>query len=159
APTQANISGVVTWTPDVSCNLNVNAADLDPTRYPAEWPGQPHLSINTSGGVSEEGRRMQIEQLDLHGHLRALEVRAEGDAQFDGQRSQSEELLLALGANHLRVQGTFGEQLDLQWRLDAPLLTQIDTNLGGSFFTSGKLQGTRADPRLEMEARADKLRY
>src|SRR5690606_12642982 len=45
------------------------------------------------------------------------------------------------------------------WRLDAPLLTQIDTNLEGSFFTSGKLQGTRADPRLEMEARADKLRY
>lgn len=159
APTQAKIAGVVTWAPELNWNLNISAADLDPSRYVAAWPGQVQLSLTTSGGVSETGLYMQIEQLNLRGQLRALAVRAEGAAQFDGQRWQSEELLLALGANHLRVQGTVGEQLDLQWRLDAPLLTQIDTNLEGSLFTRGKLQGTRADPRLEMEARADKLRY
>lgn len=157
--TRASVAGAVAWTPALNWNLAVKAADLDPSRYLAEWPGRLQLQFNTRGGIDAAGLRVQIEQLNLHGQLRAFEVHAEGDARFDGERWQSEEFLLALGANHLRLHGTVGEQFDLQWRLDAPLLTQLDTQLEGSLFTNGTLSGTRNDPQFSLEVRADQLRY
>jgi translocation and assembly module TamB len=124
-----------------------------------EWPGQLQLGAKTQGQLTPEGLRVTVEELQLDGQIRALAVRGVGGVQFDGERWQTDNLSLSLGANHLRVNGTLGERVDVQWYLNAPLLNQLDPSLQGTFFTQGHLQGSLHEPQLVMEMRAQQLRW
>lgn len=156
---EATISGQVGWTPHVQWDLRVATDDLDPALYLPEWPGQLQLHAQTQGQLSAEGLRVTVDDLRLEGQLRALEVRGTGGVEFDGERWQTDELVVSLGANHLRVNGAVGDDVDLQWYLNAPLLNQIDPSLQGTIFTQGHLQGRLHEPQLVMELRAGQLRW
>lgn len=159
-PTQAQLAGSVAWSPEVRWDLTVNSADLDPARYLAEWPGRLQLALRTTGSIAgEQGLRVAVQDLLLEGRLRAFDVRAEGAVEFDGQRWESEQLVISLGANHLRLQGSMSDSFDVQWYLNAPLLNQIDPALQGNVFTQGHLLGTPSQPNLQMELRADSLQW
>jgi translocation and assembly module TamB len=155
----ANISGQVAWAPNLHWDLTVATEGLDPALYVPEWPGQLQLGAKTQGQLTSEGLRVTVEELQLDGQIRALDVRGVGGVQFDGERWQTDNLSLSLGANHLRVNGTLGDNFDVQWYLNAPLLNQIDPGLQGTFFTQGHLQGNWREPQLVMEMRAQQLRW
>src|SRR5690606_28474564 len=59
----------------------------------------------------------------------------------------------------LKIAGSISDQLDLQWRLDVPLLTQIDPQFTGSLSSQGKIQGTLSEPLIDITARARDLRW
>src|SRR5690606_39584220 len=59
----------------------------------------------------------------------------------------------------LKIAGIISDQLDLQWRLDVPLLTQIDPQFTGSLSSQGKVQGTLREPLVDITARARNLRW
>jgi translocation and assembly module TamB len=167
AATQATIAGRVTWAPELQWDLAVKASAINPEIFLADWPGNLQLSAKTSGGVTQEGLQVAVENLELEGRLRAFDVRAGGGFGFDGQSWGTENILLALGANHVRIKGRVvgntsdekTENYDVQWYLDAPLLSQLDTSLQGNLFSQGHLQGSRKQPQLSMQMRAQNLQW
>jgi translocation and assembly module TamB len=160
--TAARVSGTVAWSPAQSWDLALSAADVNPVRYLPEWPGRLQLDIKISGGYSDQGLQVTVEQLDLDGQLRGLNVFATGALGYDGNRWESQPFNLAVGANHVRLNGSLesgGESFNLQWLVNAPLLHQLATDLEGSFTSAGTFQGSLEKPSLQLDMQAEKLRW
>ena len=162
---QAQLQGRVTWLPDVSWNVTLAAEHLNPAHYLPEWPGNLQIAFGSTGNIRAENAQadktlaVRVVDLALAGQLRGLEATGSGDAGFDGQRWFSDQLRLTLGANQLQVAGSYSEQIDLQWQVNAPLLAQIDPRLTGALATNGRLQGTLSEPRVEATAEGKNLQW
>ncbi|MGM8228085.1 translocation/assembly module TamB domain-containing protein [Cellvibrio sp. ARAG 10.3] len=167
APQAATLStsGAVTWLPAVSWDLAVEAEQLNPAHYMPEWPGNLRLALKTTGGYAaaadqaEKNLAVRVTELALNGQLRGLEATGLGDVGYDGQRWFSDQLRLTLGANQIHVSGSYSDQIDLQWQLNAPLLTQIDPRITGTLSTTGRLQGNLTEPRVEATAQGKDLQW
>lgn len=162
---QLNLQGRVSWLPEVNWDLAVSAEQLNPAHYLPEWPGNLRVDLSTTGGLraasatAEKVLAVRVTDLMLEGQLRGLEATGSGDVGFDGQRWFSDQLRLTLGANQLQVAGSYSEQIDLQWQVNAPLLAQIDPRLTGTLATTGRLQGTLTEPRVEATAQGRNLQW
>lgn len=160
--TQVAASGLVTWSPALTWDVAATAADVNPASYLPNWPGSVQLAIESSGGFNDDGLHVTFEKLELDGQLRGLQVLTVGDLSFAANRWESQHLDVAIGANHVRLNGSLdssGENLDLQWLVNAPLLHQLDTQLQGGFSSQGKVQGSLAQPRLQLNAQGENLRW
>src|SRR5690606_23826450 len=112
--TQVNASGLVTWSPALTWDVAASAADINPARYLPAWPGSVQLAVESSGGINDDGLHVTFEKLELEGQLRGLQVLTVGDLSFADNRWESQHLDIAIGANHVRLNGSLessGENL------------------------------------------------
>lgn len=166
APVQLATSGRVAWSPTLEWGLTLQAQQINPALFLPDWPGNMQFTLRVDGGwvaadqnTQASGLQLHVRDLDLSGSLRGLAVSGQGDIAYDGARWQSEQLRLTLGANQLNLAGSVSDQLDLQWRLDVPLLTQIDPQFTGSLSSQGHIQGTVNEPLIDITARARNLHW
>ena len=168
-------NGEVTWLPAVNWELSLAAEHVNPAHYLPEWPGNLRINLLTTGGYNaangevtdgnapnesvKKTLSVRITELALNGQLRGLEATGRGDAGYDGQRWFSDQLRLTLGANQIQVSGSYSDQIDMQWQVNAPLLAQIDPRITGTLSTTGRLQGSLSEPRMEATAQGKNLQY
>ena len=72
------------------------------------------------------GRRLPLQNLQLSGELRGVNVQGDGDVFLEEKNIRSDALNLIVGANRLQVNGSIGEQFNLDWDFNAPLLQQLN---------------------------------
>ena len=160
-PQQLVLAGELQWLPRLQWQLGARGQHLNLASLVADWPSHISASLNSQGYLDYASGDWQLglEQLDISGSLRNLNLELRGQLQADPQAWRSQGLELLLGANRLQLKGGLSEQVYLEWDLRAPMLDQLDTGLAGSLATSGQLRGSPRLPQLALQLKADGLAW
>ncbi|PUA27525.1 MAG: hypothetical protein B0W54_13225 [Cellvibrio sp. 79] len=160
-----SIHGDVHWLPQLRWQLAVSAEHLNLASLLADWPSNINASFSTQGFHTRSAQvasaiqapgtfsnwNVQLQNLDVNGDLRGINLSADGSFAYDGKNLHSDALQFIFGANRLNVNGDIGEAFDLQWDINAPMLYQIDGSVQGSVISKGHLQGDAHKPKLEID--------
>jgi translocation and assembly module TamB len=145
-------------------NLNLNTEHFNLNHFIEDWPSDIQLALNAQGSfesvpVNSEtsGLKLAFSNIDGRGELRGLSVSARGDLDYDGSSWNSSDANLAIGANQLMLKGQAGNDLALEWKINAPLLGQIDPTISGSIISSGLISGDKKNPRIKITAQVERL--
>jgi translocation and assembly module TamB len=155
------LAGQVRWSPQLEWNLDANAKRLNAGSLLENWTSSINASFKTRGGFDSIKQQWSaaLQNLQLSGELRGVNLHGSGDIQFDGAVFHSPGLNLALGANQLQVKGDVGESLALEWDLRAPLLQQLDESLRGSVNSNGFVRGNLKKPQVKANAIAENFQW
>lgn len=162
---RVNAEGRFAWAPYLNWNLKVNADQFDPRPYLPEWPGEIAARFATSGSLETGQLQARLSDLELSGQLRDLALAGSGSLRFQDNKLAAEALQISLGANRVAINGSTslgdnpGTELALDWSLEAPILSQLDSGLEGSLSAQGELAGSIAEPRLRMSAAGEALSW
>ena len=145
-------------------NLNLKTEHFNLNHFIADWPSDIQLALNAQGAFQSPSTNNKTSELKLafsniegRGELRGLSVSARGNLNYDGASWNSSDANLAIGANQLMLKGQAGNDLALEWKINAPLLGQIDPSISGSIISSGLISGDKANPRINITAQVERL--
>lgn len=153
------LSGDVRWLPQLEWQVNADAKRLNLASLIDNWNSNIDIAFTTRGSRIDGVWNAALQDLQMSGELRGVNMQAGGDLLFDGKNIHSDALNLIVGSNQLRVNGELGESFNLDWNLNAPLLQQIDESLAGSIVSKGELRGDWKKPRVQMQAKAEKFSW
>ncbi|RYY73604.1 MAG: hypothetical protein EOO52_16445 [Gammaproteobacteria bacterium] len=165
APADANnenlllLSGKVNWLPYIQWDLALKAEHFNIENFVAEWPSNLNIAMVSQGEYREQQLKIAFNNINASGELRNLAVSAEGEIHSDNNLWNSSNFKLAIGANQLVVKGQAGKDLAVDWKIDAPLLGQIDPSVSGSVISSGSLKGNIAKPTMQIDAQVNKFSW
>ncbi|HSC68801.1 MAG TPA: hypothetical protein VLC79_13970, partial [Cellvibrio sp.] len=154
-----HLDGNVRWLPHVQWQINADAQHLDLGSLLQDWPSKLNATFSTQGEFNHKIWTAELRDLQVTGSVRDINVSGNGSVKFDGANVSSDALHIIFGANQLRVNGSMGEQFNLDWDLHAPILQQIDQQISGSVQSKGQLRGNRAQPQLNATATAEQFSW
>ncbi len=158
-----NASGTFRWAPQLEWNLGVEFDRINPAELPvpalAGWPGNIEGRFNSEGGQADGALRASVTNLSVAGQLRAMALLLRGDIDYENGGLLTRDLRLALGANQLTLNGTLGEQLNLQAQLQAPILSQLDPSIQGGLSADVTVTGPLKDPQGEVTLSGQSLAW
>lgn len=159
-----NLKGDVRWTPTLEWGLAVEAKAFNLGGIIDNWPSNLNASFTTQGSLKNAQWQAALRELQIAGELRGVNVLGSGDIAFDGSTAagptlRSDALSLIVGANQVQLKGVMGDDIDLSWNINAPLLQQIDESLSGSVISKGDLRGDRTHPRISVTASASEFSW
>lgn len=152
-------TGQLNWAPAVTWELAIRGESLDPSVHWPEWPGKLALQAVLQGGVTEQGLRLSADLQQLDGTLQQQPISATGRAQYDPSGLNLEAVQLQSGPNRFNLRGRLGEQLDLDYALQAPNLAALWPALQGNIEADGRLGGVRDNPEISARLKGGSLRY
>lgn len=145
-------------------NLMLNTEHFNLNQFIENWPSDLQAGVSVQGkydpqqkNSSSSGVTLAFNNLNLQGDLRGLAVSARGKLDFDGEHWSSSDANLAIGANQLSLKGQAGNELAVDWNINAPLLGQIDPAISGSIISTGLISGEKANPRIQMNTQINQL--
>lgn len=153
------LSGDVRWLPQLEWQVSAAAKRLNLASLIDNWNSNIDLAFTTYGSLSDGVWNAALENLQMSGELRGVNMQAGGDLLFDGENIRSDALNVIVGANQLRINGALGESFNLDWNLNAPLVQQLDESLTGSIVSKGELRGDWKKPRVQMHMKAEKFSW
>ncbi len=149
-----DVQGLKDW----QWNLNVSTEHFNLDQLVEDWPSDLTASVNVQGSYQSvktdqtfNGLNLSLKNINAQGELRGLAVSARGQVDYDGVYWSSSDANLAIGANQLSLKGKTSDELNIEWKIDAPLLGQIDPGLRGSINSSGSITGKKAEPRINIK--------
>lgn len=150
--------------PAVQWALNINGEHINAEYILADWPSDLSVNGKISGRFSsdtalEKKWQAAFQHIDIHGELRNLAANASGELNYDGESWHSSAANLEIGANQLILKGSIGKTLALEWKINAPLLNQIDPGLTGSILSSGNIMGDFTNPALQIAAQINQVAW
>lgn len=153
------LSGDVRWLPQLEWQVKADAKQLNLASLIDNWNSSIDIGFTTRGSRTEGVWDAALENLQMSGELRGVNMQAGGDLFFDGKNIRTDALNLIVGSNQLRVNGALGESFNIDWNLSAPLLQQLDESLAGSIVSQGELRGDWKKPRVQMQAKVEKFSW
>lgn len=128
---------------------------------PSEWGSYPAAKLN--GTFDLQGalaRRSGVMSFKLTpSRFRGADMAGQGTARVGGERIESADMALTVGANRISVRGAFGGPGDtLALTLVAPRLAQLDPRIEGRVDASAKAGGTWQAPHASFTASGVDLR-
>jgi translocation and assembly module TamB len=128
--------------------------------YPG-WPSDLQIDLNSRGRISNRksafadnwnsfvAQASVKSQLAMQGELRATQFAANANLVIGDAKLESSDIKVTFGANRLSLAKKIArtkkikeqEDLTFEWKIDAPLLNQIDPGLSGSILSSGIFNG------------------
>lgn len=157
--TGLQLSGDVRWLPQLEWQVTAAAKRMNLASVIDNWSSDINLDFTTRGSRTDGLWNAALQDLQLSGELRGVNVQGDGNVFLEGKNIRSDALSVVVGANRLRINGSLGEQFNLDWNLNAPLLQQLDESLSGSIISSGELRGDWKKPRVQMQANAEKFSW
>lgn len=154
-----SLSGNIRWSPQLQWQVSAEAKRLDLASLIDDWPSDINGSFTTRGARAGQAWNLELEDLQVDGEVRGVNLRGNGNLKFDGRDFRSDALSLVLGANQLQVKGIVGEQLGLVWDLRAPMLQQLDNSCSGSVISQGELRGNWKNPQVALSASAERFSW
>lgn len=153
---KGNIRGLNAW----QWNLHLATDHFNLNSVDEQWPSDLTGSVSLQGrydpaqkAMASRGVSLQLNDIYTQGNLRGLAVSARGQIDYREGNWSSSDANLAIGANQFKFKGSLGEQLNLTWEVDAPLLGQIDPSVKGSIASKGQITGTKANPRINIQGK------
>ncbi|MDT8385930.1 MAG: translocation/assembly module TamB domain-containing protein [Thiogranum sp.] len=150
-----NGRGEIAWQPRLSWNLDLTSRALNPAQHWPEWPGQLSGDLTTTGKIIDGIPEFSAQLTTLDGQLRDYPVTGQFQMALQDGTLDIEELDLQSGNNRLTASGTLGEQIALDWKLDANDLAAVLPDWDGAIDLEGQLSGSREEPGVEASIAAD----
>lgn len=154
------VQGDVRWSPQLDWQLTAQAEHLNLASLFENWPSNINATFRNRGVLDKKtGWDITLQDLNLDGDLRGVNLRGGGSLAFDGQQLHTDDLHMVLGANQVQLKGDLGKNFNLDWNINAPMLAQIDSSVQGSIITKGKLRGSAQQPQLDISADVQKFSW
>lgn len=165
------------WQPDVSWQVKLSGADIDPGVKWPDVPGKLGFALNTEGAISQnpvsdssayvdevlkenvQGIKAKLQLEELSGTLSGQEVRGTAQLAVNNQDIDVQSIELHAGEAELQAQGMIGKELALDWKLQVPSLKGLLPGAQGSIEGSGQLTGTREQPGADLQIKLNQLAY
>jgi translocation and assembly module TamB len=161
---QLRTQGQLTWLPQLSWELAVEAQQINPGVQWPEWPGGLDLRARVAGALdASQSLQVTAELLELSGTLRDQALEGDGrvelkSSELKGTELSIQQLQLQLAGARLQANGVLGEQIKLDWSLQAPSLDQLLPGAQGSLSSTGILRGPQQQLQLQAELQGSQLR-
>jgi len=139
------LTGDVSVSPVVKWDFLLEGEHVNVGQVFAEWPTDLQIHVASQGEFKKQQNfslsngRIAINQLNIQGDVRGLKLASTGAVDFDGSHWRTSDINIALGANQLSLKGKAGNDIAVEWQINAPLLNQIDPSIRGSIISSGVL--------------------
>ncbi len=153
------IHGSVHWIPELEWQLAVETTAFNLAGIIDNWPSHLNARFTTSGNLQASQLHAALRDLHIDGVLRGVNVLGSGSVVLEGNTLRSDALELIVGANKVQLKGVLGDDIDLNWNINAPLLQQLDESLSGSVVSKGELRGDRTRPRISISASVNEFRW
>ncbi|UGQ46874.1 translocation/assembly module TamB domain-containing protein [Massilia endophytica] len=143
---------------NVELTASGSASRFNPAAFGAPQPGSIGAEFSVSGRLAEDWRgKLDVKLLPstfsgapLSGYARVA---------ANSRHVESADVNLQLGQNTLQANGGFGAVNDrLDWKLDAPQLSNLGPGFGGVLRGSGTLSGTAGKPAIAFSMDGSNLR-
>jgi translocation and assembly module TamB len=144
----------VGWDPKVSWEASLQASDIDPSVYAAEWPGTLGGRLSSRGTLEPSGPELVARIERVEGILRGYIVEAVGTVTMSGETIRIEDLNAASGPTSLSVEGRIDNRVDLDFALESSDLTSLMPETRGAVSARGKVSGPRDTPRILLDVSA-----
>ncbi|HET8789938.1 MAG TPA: translocation/assembly module TamB, partial [Modicisalibacter sp.] len=152
--------GEVRWTPrlDITTTLHLDRFALEAITDAVS--GTLNGDARLHFAMGEQGWTLDVPQLDIDGTLQdrplALNAKLSGNSDMHWIIDR---LRLSQGQNSLTAEGRIAENMTLSGELDAPELSTLLPELGGSLRGNFSLGGTFEAPQLALTLSGEALRY
>lgn len=142
---QIQLDGVANDKQGVNWSLDAkNLSQLSP-----ELQGELKGSGNVQGLL--DGSRLTVRVGNLQGQVQGYPVTASGEIKVKDKLVTAHGLLVDVGQNRLRLNGSAGNSLGVDWELDAKNLSQVHPKLKGLVQGNGRLSGKLDGSQLELD--------
>ena len=155
--TGVQLHGDLRWSPALEWQVSANAKHLNLASLVENWPSDINLEFTTQGARKNNEWFADVQNLQLNGELRGVNVEANGNVSLAQNTLRSDALNIIVGANRVQLNGTLGTAFNLDWSINAPLLQQLDERVSGSVISSGELRGDKNKPRIKMQAKMENV--
>lgn len=154
-----HLRGNIGISPELKWDFLLEGEHVNLGQVFADWPTDLQLRVASQGEFknpkqfSLNNGRMAISQLNIQGDVRGVKLLSSGGLDFDGSHWQASDINIALGANQISLKGRADKEVALEWKINAPLLNQIDPGIHGSIISSGLLSTELANSNLPQSYR------
>lgn len=152
-------TGNVAWDPEVRATLDAQLQAFDPSYFVPALPGSINAHLALTGGLGDAGPYGALTLDDLSGHLRERALAGSAQVQMDSDGHGQGEADLQLGRSHVKAQGRWDEQLDLEVLVESLMLADLTPDAAGQLDGQVTLRGPRNTPRLSVQLDGKNIAY
>lgn len=150
-------SGSASWLDALSWDLQLRANGIDPGVVLADWHGDLHLLVVSTGRRQDDQLRGEVRIAELSGVLREYPISGRGTLGIDPTGITISELMLEALSAQLTLYGKLDAGQDLSWRINVPDLAAMRPGLAGQVEAQGLWNGNLTTPKLSGTVRAQDL--
>ena len=150
---------MLAWRSRLEASIDIKGNSLDPGVIFPEWPGKLDVQLAGHAESSSAGIGAQVHRLSVSGQLRNLPVKLETQGGYQENILAIEKLALLSGPSSLKLSGSIGTHLDLDWTLDSPDLNTLLPAAAGRLAGEGRVGGTVNAPVGTAVLSGSNLRY
>jgi translocation and assembly module TamB len=156
---QASVAGEVVWAPGQSWSVAGTAESINPGKLRADLPGQLSFDFNAAGLGFTSSADFDVELKNIAGRLRGLAAHGGGKLARRGKGWQFDAVRVGLGQTNLALDGKLGEELQLNFAIDATDMSLLAAESSGQLHAHGTLAGTRREPALKLSAQGKGIHH
>jgi len=143
---------------DIEITASGSASRFNPAAFGAAPTGSISAEFSGNGRIAQDWRGKLNLKL-LPSTLSGAALAGHANISATSQHVESSDIHLQLGQNTLQAQGGFGGTGDrLDWKLDAPQLSNLGPGFGGVLRGTGSLSGTAGKPSIVFSMDGSNLR-
>lgn len=152
-------TGSLAWENFISWQADFSGRGVDPAILYPQLPGKIDFHVTSSGRQENEQITAGLNVVSLTGMLREYPLEGGGDISLDGTAVAIEELHLLYGNSKLSVQGRYGPDVAVDFKLKSENLGEFWPGLAGRIDAAGHLKGTPDLPTLEVKLSGEQFSY
>ncbi|HET7308382.1 MAG TPA: translocation/assembly module TamB domain-containing protein [Gammaproteobacteria bacterium] len=134
------------WKPTLDGQIHLRGQGINPGLLVSGWPGSLGLKLDAQAARKNGVLTASVKTLSVDGKLRGYPVALNAQANYGEKVLHLKQFALTSGPTHLSAQGSIGQTLDLQWRIDSPKLASLYPGAQGSLTGHGRVDGPRKKP-------------
>ncbi len=150
--------GKLRWGQGYLFEAELTGTSIDPSLVFHDWPGKIDLNTVVAGEFVGNSFRASIDLTSLQGTLRGYPLTGQGKVELIGNTLVVESLELSSSDSTVTVTGQYKDEVDLEFQLRSPDLSQLWPEASGKVDIAGLISGTMAAPRINVNASAQDMR-
>jgi translocation and assembly module TamB len=151
--------GRIAWEGDDAADFSLVFAGLDPAGLNPDWPGRLSGELDLRG-LPETADGLELTLRSLRGELRSLPVTGSAALNARPEAYLLRRATFAIGGASIEATGRLDtENVSLEASLDIPALEALDDSARGNLRAKARVDGARDEPRIELEADGQHLRW
>ncbi|HET8551112.1 MAG TPA: translocation/assembly module TamB domain-containing protein [Gammaproteobacteria bacterium] len=136
------------WKPTLDGQVHLRGQGINPGLLVSGWPGSLSLKLDAQAARHAGTLSASVKTLSVDGKLRGYPVALNAQANYGDKVLRLKQFAVTSGPSHLSAQGSIGQTLDLQWRLDSPNLASLYPGAQGALTGHGRVEGPRKKPHV-----------
>lgn len=143
---QITATGNALWSPSPQWTLDLLADGINPA---VQWPGvegNVGAVMRSVGSVGDNGPNVKLTIVEVSGDYQKQPLNGTGEITVADGVVTIDQLKLKAGIASVDANGTLGEALALEWKLNAPALDKILPGIQGDIDLKGKIAGSAQQP-------------